>query len=227
MALVKCKECGNDVARDATRCPKCGTKMKMGLGKKLVLGVLGAFAFLLFVGMVGSKGSKSPGSANVTPELQPDIVRAQGGAPGAAAPKTASNYEIGHKVEFADSSWVVLSATDFGNRLKSNNSFQEAAQTDGRFISVTFSVHNKTSKEERIIDHPVLVDSKGREFRPLDEQAFYIPKNKKTLALEALPASMTREFFAIYEVAADAVDLRFGARELSFSPDVKFVALRL
>lgn len=221
MALVKCKECGNDVARDAKTCPKCGTKLMMGLGKKLGFGFLGAFVFMLFVGMVGSKDAESGVSANVTPEPKADSRAAAGER------KAAPAFEIGDKVDFGDSSWVVLSATDLGNTLRSNNMFLEAVETDGRFISVTFSIQNKTSKEERIMDDPVLVDSKGREFRPFDRQALYIPKNKKALTLEALPASMTREFYSIYEVAADAVELKFGARELSLAPDVKFVALRL
>lgn len=78
MALVKCKECGNDVARDAKTCPKCGTKLMMGLGKKLGFGFLGAFVFMLFVGMVGSKDAESGVSANVTPEPKAVLLPVSG-----------------------------------------------------------------------------------------------------------------------------------------------------
>jgi hypothetical protein len=52
MALVKCKECGNENARDAKTCPKCGTALKMGIGKKILIGLGGLFV----LGLIGQAG---------------------------------------------------------------------------------------------------------------------------------------------------------------------------
>jgi zinc-ribbon domain len=211
MALVKCKECGNEVAKNAATCPKCGTRLKMGLLKKLVLGFAGFFVLMIILASLGgSKKNPSSGSAGSNPAA-------------AAAPEI--QYKIGDKVELSDSDWTVVGAKDSGKKLKSNNQFQEDAKTDGRFVVVNFRVVNKTPKEERIMDHPALVDSRGREFKDYDHQAFYLPEKAKTMEMEALPSSMPREFWAIYEVPADATGLRFGARELGFSPEKKYVAL--
>lgn len=47
MALTTCPECTHEVSTDATRCPSCGAKLKMGWFGKMVIGVVA-----IFVGMV-------------------------------------------------------------------------------------------------------------------------------------------------------------------------------
>jgi hypothetical protein len=50
MALVKCKECGNEVATSAKACPKCGNKMPKKTG--LLTWIVGIFFALVVIGMV-------------------------------------------------------------------------------------------------------------------------------------------------------------------------------
>ncbi len=90
---------------------------------------------------------------------------------------------------------------------------------------VHFKVKNLTNKEDRIMDQPKVIDSKGREFSPYDHQAFFVPKNAKTLSLEALPPSLAKEFWGVYEVAADSAGLSYQARALALGGDKKLVAL--
>ena len=47
MALIKCKECSNEVSDSAKKCPHCGAKLKMGFIAKF-------FLFLLMMFFVGS-----------------------------------------------------------------------------------------------------------------------------------------------------------------------------
>jgi hypothetical protein len=133
--------------------------------------------------------------------------------------------KIGETVKFDDSEWTVLDAKDKGKALKSNNEFQEGAKTDGKFVLVHFKVKNTTNKEDRIMDGPKVVDSQGREFKNYDHEAFYIPKNASTLGFEALPSSLTKDFWAVYEVAADSAGMNFEARALSAMGDKKLVGL--
>lgn len=43
MALIKCKECGNRISKEAESCPQCGAPRK----KKAKLSILGIFLVLL------------------------------------------------------------------------------------------------------------------------------------------------------------------------------------
>ncbi|WP_158621644.1 OB-fold protein [Corallococcus aberystwythensis] len=85
MALVKCKQCGNDVASNAAACPKCGAPVPRGTSVlKVTLFVVGGLFSLCFLGTclgaVGAakKGSSSSGasssSAAPTPPPEPKLV---------------------------------------------------------------------------------------------------------------------------------------------------------
>jgi hypothetical protein len=237
MGLIKCSTCGAEIAKDAKTCPKCGTeKPWMSKGRKNANKIAAVIFGVLFIGtcaakQCGSEG-KSAGTGQPPPAAQAAAAAATPEPAKAAASKTATAptaaaAKIGQVVELADSVWVVLSAKNAGSVLKSNNEFQEPAKTDGKFIVVRFKVTNKTPKEERIVDQPKVIDSLNREFGHHDEEAFYIPKNAKTIGLEALPSSMAKEFWSVYEVPADATGLKFVARELSAFGDTKPIDLAL
>jgi hypothetical protein len=149
------------------------------------------------------------------------------GPQGLQRPVGPQALKMGEEILFDDSTWTVLDAVDMGRVLKSNNMLKKDAVTNGRFIRVHYRVLNRTKKEARFIDLPKLIDSQGREFNQYDEQAFYIPEGAKTIALEALPASIPKEFYAIYEVPADARQPRFEAKSLDFFPEKKLVDLGL
>jgi hypothetical protein len=134
-------------------------------------------------------------------------------------------HKIGDKITFDDSEWMVVSAKLLGKEAQSNNQFQKNAVTDGKFVLVSFKVKNLTNKEDRILDAPKLIDSKGREFKDYDGQMFYIPENAKTLVMDALPSNITKQFYALYEVAQDSKELKFQARPLSAFGDKVHVEL--
>lgn len=148
------------------------------------------------------------------------------GGGGGKGPKGEA-AKIGDEITFKDSKWTVVTAKDHGTQIRPNNQFLQPAKTEGRFILVHFKVTNLTNQEDRILNTPKLIDSKGREFKDYDQQSMYIPEGAKTLTVEALPAGMTKEFWALYEVPADATDLKFQARALSAFGDKKMVDLGL
>lgn len=70
MALVKCKECGQDVSQKAKSCPKCGAPIK----KKTswFTWVVAIFFILWLIGYIGTKGSsnnQSKGDASLLAQL--------------------------------------------------------------------------------------------------------------------------------------------------------------
>lgn len=85
MALIKCKQCGGDMASNAAACPKCGAPPPRGLslGKLLMLGVGGFMALCFFgtcVSGIGAAARKSGGgtasaaAAEKKPEATPTAV---------------------------------------------------------------------------------------------------------------------------------------------------------
>jgi len=133
------------------------------------------------------------------------------------APRPAA-AKLGDTVTFPDSKWVVSKAEKLGPSVKSNNQFQADLKSEGGFfVRVVFKVTNLGLKEERLMSQPKLKDTQGREFNEVDNLVFYIPQGKHTLLLEAIPPSLPKEFWSVYEVPNDAGGLQFMARELSIT----------
>jgi hypothetical protein len=135
---------------------------------------------------------------------------------------------VGDVVTLSDSVWTVVSAKDLGAVVKSNNQFVEDLKSEGaRYIAVVFKVVNTGSKEERIFADPKVRDRLGREYSAHDRSSFFLPKGKKSMQLEAVPAGLPKEFWAIYEVPANSTGLQLLARELKFRAQDKPIDLGL
>ena len=129
-----------------------------------------------------------------------------------------TNFKMNQEVSFKDSTWIVLEARDFGQKLHGHLMTGDK-ETEGKFIYVRYKVTNKTRSEDQILIVPKLKDSKQRKFDELIESDFYLPEGEKGLTMEALPAGVPKVFSAIYEVAKEANGLCFLAR--SFDPILK------
>ena len=172
------------------------------------------------------------------PTVSPAATDAVAHAPTAPSPspvartpeaaKHAAAAKLGETVTFGDSKWIVLKAENLGPTAKSNNQFQPDLKSDGgMFVRVSFKVTNLGKTEERLLSQPKLKDSQGREFSELDNVVFFIPAGKHSLLMEAIPPSLPKEFWAVYEVPSDATGLQFMARELSMTGDTYPVDLAL
>jgi hypothetical protein len=133
--------------------------------------------------------------------------------------------KIGEPVKFDDSTWVVVSASAMGQALQANNDFTDAKKTSGQLVEVHYKVTNNENKEDAILDGPKLVDSTGREFSSMPQEAMYVPKSTKTIILESLQPGMTGDFYTIYDVPAEASGFKFKARSLGAFPSTKLVDL--
>ncbi len=67
MALVKCKQCGNDVADNAAACPKCGAPppRRSNVGRAVLIGV-GLFFSVCFLGMCSASTKAARGGGGGT-----------------------------------------------------------------------------------------------------------------------------------------------------------------
>jgi hypothetical protein len=133
-----------------------------------------------------------------------------------AKPKNVGTVKVNEELVFPESKWVVVEAKDLGKVIKATNPDDAGEKkTEGRFILVRYKVTNTGRKEIELgWEDPKVVDD-SREFRSLgDEQRDFLPKFAKTMSDEEsthIPAGMTREFHALYEVPADAKGLRLMA----------------
>lgn len=176
----------------------------------LVLLFGGCAALVVIISANKDAATSTSTAAAATPAAVPPSMGEPQRAP---APEKAAS--IGDTVTLSDSTWSVLIAKDLGPIVKSDNQFVEDLKSEGaKYVAVAFKVTNLGSKEERIWGHPKVRDRLGREFDVHDRTAFFLPKGKKTMQLEAVPAGLPKEFWAIYEVPATATGLQFLAREL-------------
>jgi formylglycine-generating enzyme required for sulfatase activity len=141
-------------------------------------------------------------------------------------------FKSGEVVTFAgDSSWKVLDAANVGSslyyRLPLNPAWADVvsnrllARTDGYFVVVHYAIKNETNEEVRLWSRMTVVDSRGRQFSEYDNETSYLPENARTISLEALPSGMWREFYAVFEVAADATGLKFQIRSLAINRSLR------
>jgi hypothetical protein len=142
---------------------------------------------------------------------------------GAGTTTSAASAKIGDTVTFDDSTWVVVSVKSLGQTLKLE--YAQPKKTEGQFILVQYKVTNTQKKDDSVLESCKLLDAKGREFGPIPDEALYVGEGKKTMMLEQLPPSMTKEFWTIFEVPSDATGLKFQARSLGPLPDKKTVDL--
>lgn len=194
----------------------------------------GGFALLVVALFVVAAATRTKPVAVVTAATtsQPVAELAAAPTPQNAPPPTAIRppvvAQVGDTITFTDSVWSVTKVEDLGKTAKSNNQFQPSLTSDGgRFIRVVVKVTNLEKQEERLLIPPKVADDQGREFNPVELSTFFIPQGKKTFQLEAMPPSLPREFWEVYEVAGDSTGLRFMARELSAATHVHPVNLGL
>jgi hypothetical protein len=178
---------------------------------------LGGVLLLLFlVYRCGTREDRAQAAAASLANNAPTLATPQQQQqPTPEAAPTAKVAIIGDTVTLSDSQWTVMAAKNLGPHVKSGNQFVEDLKSEGAaYIGVVFKVTNLGTKEERIFGHPKLRDGLGREYSAHDRATVFLPKGKHSMQLEAVPAGLPKEFWAIYEVPANATGLHFMAREL-------------
>jgi len=126
--LKPCKSCGQEVAKSAKVCPKCGQKLKMGM-----IGKIGVFfVVLVVVAMVaqkkeGSSGAGSQDAAAVSHDVY-EVVQ---------TPKFAVSVDYWFERDSVGSAYV-----------------QEKASSGGKYIAVIWRYKNTTNEPLSAFDKP-------------------------------------------------------------------------
>jgi hypothetical protein len=183
-------------------------KPKKSLLKKAAGWAIGIIIGLAILGRLsqGSGSSKSDSSSSSANTSGAADSQTQ------AQPATQATYKIGDAIVFEDSKWKVLSAENLGSTLTSPLGDKK---TEGTFIKVSFSVVNTTKSEDSILETQKILAASGASYQQLDDVNSYLKEGESEMTLEQLPAGLTKNFSAIYEVPKDANGFRFQARSLS------------
>jgi flagellar biosynthesis GTPase FlhF len=137
--------------------------------------------------------------------------------------------KIGDEVKFKDSTWVVLSAREVGDTLKSSNEnfADDLHSEDGKYIYVKFKVTNERNEQDAIAITPAARDSKGRRYEELEQLAPYLQEGEKEIFGAPLPAGLGKTFVSIFEMPKDSEGVVFLARSLDVIKTEKAVVLDL
>ncbi len=137
-------------------------------------------------------------------------------------------YSLGETVVVEDRvAWTITGAEDLGQTLKSGNQFIDDETTTGRFIKVSGQVEN-VSSEELMFDAPALIDAEGREFSTYSQSFSFIDESQKINWFDTFNPGISKTFSEIYEVPANAEELRFEATNLgTFNIETALIDLGL
>jgi hypothetical protein len=127
---------------------------------------------------------------------------------------------------FAGASWTVLDVVDRGSTMKVNDGDGKPASTSGRFIQVHYRVTNTGKKEGSLHrGSSKITDLTGREFGSMAYQEVYIPKGAEPLFLDKIQPSLSKDFYAIVEVPADAQALSLKVSDFGYGSSTRTISL--
>jgi hypothetical protein len=183
VALIRCRECGNEVSTEAQSCPHCGAVIKR---KKSCLGCAGvAFLILIIFGVVCSlveKGTWSPPTSSRSGE-----------SPTSSQPRL---YKEGETVSIGYTSYAVWKSW-YSARLSDNKLLDH--KPDARFLFVDLTVRNN-DKEPRYIPSFKLIDENGAEYETTSK-AWAVEGSIGVL--ESLNPSVQKQGVIVFDVPTD------------------------
>lgn len=137
--MVKCKACGQEIAKSARTCPNCGAKQKTPLGVKIVSALIVLFVFMVIAAAVGSKDNKPK---KVESGQNPSA--SQGTNQDVPPSEDQSTFGVGDKVEY-NGVYVTLNSVE---ELSGGEFF---APEEGKvYVSCEFTIENESKDELNI-----------------------------------------------------------------------------
>lgn len=208
--------------------------LKFGCLGIIVLAVLAAV--ISAIGGGGNSANKDTATTNPsnapTSQSANSSVPSQPEATAAVAPSQPESTvaptpvpAVGQDVKVDQVRWKILSAKDLGNRLKSDNQFIEDKTTTGRFVSLRFEVEN-LSKDMLTFAGFDLVDDQGRTYTRSSDVFMLLPTDEVCM-LENLNPNVAKICTAVYEVPANAENLRAKVGDLKFGGKETLIDLGL
>jgi hypothetical protein len=183
MALITCKECGNEVSSKADACPKCGARVArkaMGCGTLFGVAFLGAVILSALSG-VFSSGSGTGTSATSSPSKPPETTE-----------QKAERERKDAAVERAAAGAVILKKT-----MRDPESFKlESALVIDRTGAVCYDYRAKNGFGGTNVGHAVL-GADGKTFKTSEMDGFARLWNKECAGKSGTEAATAIRWFAL------------------------------
>lgn len=141
--MVKCKACGQEIAKSARTCPNCGAKQKKSIGKTIGI----ALAVVIVIGAIAAAAGKDDKPKKVESGQNPSS--SQGTNQDTNQDTTQSSEEqstfgVGDKVEY-NGVYVTL------NSVKEISGGEYLAPEEGKmYVSCEFTIENESKDELNI-----------------------------------------------------------------------------
>jgi Domain of unknown function (DUF4352) len=148
MALIKCKECGQEVSKKAGSCPKCGAPIKKKTS--LITWIVAIIIVLWVIGYIANQGN-TPSETSSTSDAN---------SSNASKNVTTKIYKIGETAHVGYTSYAVWKA--FYKKQLSDNPYLNQPP-DATYLFVDITVRNDDTKARSIAPF-MLVDDKGSEY---------------------------------------------------------------
>ena len=195
--LKPCKSCGNEVAKSAKTCPNCGQKLKMGLLKKVAIGLFG----FMVLGALSSSDDREKSD-------RPDSSETVSHSSQETSSSTTPDGQVGIGDEFTLGDYRYKISRTSDRSTVGNEFFKETASSGARFLIVNYTIENLTNESQTVMsDDFVLVDSKGRKFKPSSNAntALMTEDDDKDFILSELQPGIPRKMASVFEIPAGAL----------------------
>ena len=130
--MVKCKSCGQEIAKSAKVCPHCGAKQK----KHVVLGVV--LVILGIIALVAAFGNSNSGEPHKVGDVSNST---SGNKTETKAPEEKTVFSVGEKVELND---IIVTLVD----VRESTGKDFVTPSDGKvFVICEFEIENNSDKD--------------------------------------------------------------------------------
>lgn len=133
--MVKCKSCGQEIAKSAKACPKCGAKQKKHTALGVILVILGVLLIVAAIGGGGSDEPKKVGDSVPTQSQDDQSIETSSAEP------EKTTFGVGERVSLND---VIVTL----NGVTESNGSQFNKPSDGNvFILCEFTIENNSDRD--------------------------------------------------------------------------------
>lgn len=133
--MVKCKSCGQEIAKSAKVCPKCGAKQKKHTALGIILVIFGVLLIVAAIGGGGSDEPKKVGDSVPTQSQDDQSVETSSAEP------EKTTFGVGEQVSLND---VIVTL----NGVTESNGSQFNKPSDGNvFILCEFTIENNSDRD--------------------------------------------------------------------------------
>ena len=189
--IVNCKTCQKEVSSDAKVCPHCGQKLKMGLMKKLLLGVAGLIGLFIVVGIFSGESK---------PKEEPIFTLK---VEGLGAVQGIKKSDVGIAIIGLDKTKTIGHA-------------YISEQAQGEFIIVALAIHN-FQKDVITVDSNSfkIIDEQKREFsHSVQGETALLMSNdsKKPFFLQGVNPGITASGYLVFDVPPGLKNLKLQVK---------------